>query len=124
MLERNLRLTLALMPILIAIAGLGLVVLPVALPLQTALVALWGLAFGTIPVAWSTWLARAVPDETESGGGLIVAAVQVAITVGAAGGGAIYAFAGVTGVFATGGALMLATSAVIFASLSKQTTVA
>ena len=86
--------------------------------------ALWGLAFGTIPVAWSTWLARAVPDETESGGGLIVAAVQVAITVGAAGGGAIYAFAGVAGVFATGGALMLATSAVIFASLSKQTTVA
>ena len=119
-LERSVRLTLALMPILIAVAGLGLVLLPVGLPLETALVALWGLAFGTMPVAWSTWLARAVPDETESGGGLIVAAVQVAITVGAAGGGALYAFAGVTGVFATGGALMLATSAIIFASLSKE----
>ena len=109
------------MPILIAVAGLGLVFLPVGLPLETALVALCGLAFGTMPVAWSTWLARAVPDETESGGGLIVAAVQVAITVGAAGGGAIYAFAGVTGVFATGGVLMLATSAVIYASQLRRT---
>ena len=118
MLERSLRLTLALMPLLIAAAGLGLAGLHAGLPVQASLVALWGLAFGTIPVAWSTWLARAVPDETESGGGLIVAAVQLAITFGAAGGGAIYALAGVAGVFATGGVLMLATSAIIFASIS------
>ena len=118
LLERSVRLTLALMPLLIAAAGLGLAGLHAGLPLQAALVALWGLAFGTIPVAWSTWLARAVPDETESGGGLIVAAVQLAITFGAAGGGAIYALAGVTGVFATGGALMLATSVIILASIS------
>lgn len=120
MLERSVRLTLALMPILIAIAGLGLVVLQGEPLVRTALVASWGLAFGTIPVAWSTWLARAVPDETESGGGLIVAAVQVAIAVGAAGGGAVYAFAGIAGVFTTGSALMLATSAVIFASLPTE----
>ncbi|MCW6510235.1 MFS transporter [Lichenifustis flavocetrariae] len=118
LLERSLRLTLALMPLLIAAAGLGLTGLHAGLPLQALLVALWGLAFGTIPVAWSTWLARAVPDETETGGGLIVAAVQLAITFGAAGGGAIYALAGVAGVFATGGALMVATSAIILASIS------
>jgi predicted MFS family arabinose efflux permease len=119
LLEHSLRLTLALMPLLIAAAGLGLAGLHAGLPLEVALVALWGLAFGTIPVAWSTWLARAVPDEAESGGGLIVAAVQLAITFGAAGGGAIYALAGVAGVFVTGGALMLATTAVIFAALPK-----
>ena len=119
LLERSLRLTLALMPLLIAAAGLGLAGLHAGLPLEVALVALWGLAFGTIPVAWSTWLARAVPDEAESGGGLIVAAVQLAITFGAAGGGAIYALAGVAGVFVTGGALMLATTAVILAALPK-----
>ena len=119
LLERSIRLTLAVMPVLVAVAGLGLVAMPAGLPLEAGLVAVWGLAFGTIPVAWSTWLARAVPDETESGGGLIVAAVQLAITIGAAGGGVIYAFAGVTGVFLTGGMLMLATSAVIFASLTK-----
>ena len=43
-----------------------------------------GLCFGGVPVAWSTWLTRIVPDEAESGGGLIVAAVQLAITLGAA----------------------------------------
>ena len=119
LLERSLRLTLALMPLLIATAGLGLAGLHAGLPVQSFLVALWGLAFGTIPVAWSTWLARAVPDETESGGGLIVAAVQLAITFGAAGGGAIYALFGVVGVFATAGVLMLATSAIIFAGFSR-----
>ena len=119
LLERSLRLTLALMPLLIAAAGLGLAGVHAGLPFEVALVALWGLAFGTIPVAWSTWLARAVPDEAESGGGLIVAAVQLAITFGAAGGGAIYALAGVAGVFVTGGALMLATTAVIFVALPR-----
>ena len=119
LLERSVRLTLALMPLLIAAAGLGLVLLNGGLSLQATLVALWGFAFGTIPVGWSTWLARAVPDETESGGGLIVAAVQVAITVGAAGGGAIYALTGVAGVYVTGGAVMLATSLIIFAGLFR-----
>ena len=119
LLERSVRLTLALMPLLIAAAGLGLALLNGGLWLEAVLVALWGLAFGTIPVGWSTWLARAVPDETESGGGLIVAAVQVAITVGAAGGGAIYALIGVAGVYVLGGALMLATSLIIFAGLFR-----
>ncbi len=117
LLEHSLRLTLALMPLLIAAAGLGLAGDHGGLPVQASLVALWGLAFGTMPVAWSTWLARAVPDEAESGGGLIVAAVQLAITIGAAGGGAIYALAGVAGVFAIGGALMLATSVAVFAAI-------
>ena len=121
LLERSLSLTLALMPLLIAAAALGLAGLQAGLPLQALLVALWGLAFGTISVAWSTWLARAVPDETESGGGLIVAAVQLAITCGAAGGGTVYAFLGVVGVFTTAGVLMLVTSAVIFATFSRTT---
>jgi predicted MFS family arabinose efflux permease len=53
-------------------------------------VALCGLAFGAVPVAWSTWLTRTVPDQAESAGGLLVAAIQLAITVGAAAGGAIF----------------------------------
>ena len=57
------------------------------------------MAFGAVPVAWSTWLTRTVPDEAESAGGLLVAAVQVAIAIGAAGGGAIYDFKGATAVF-------------------------
>jgi predicted MFS family arabinose efflux permease len=63
-------------------------------------------------------VARAAPDETESGGGLLVAAVQIAITLGAAGGGVLDTLSGVTGVFAVAGVITLATSAVVYARFS------
>ena len=99
MLERSLRATLAAMPLVMAIFAASLATSNGALSIDLALITLWGMAFGAVPVAWSTWLTRTVPDEAESAGGLLVAAVQVAITVGAAGGGAIYDFKGATAVF-------------------------
>jgi predicted MFS family arabinose efflux permease len=99
MLERSLRLTLASMPLGMAFICACLATFNSSLGLDLALITLWGMAFGAVPVAWSTWLTRTVPDEAESAGGLLVAAVQVAITVGAAGGGAIYDFKGATAVF-------------------------
>jgi DHA1 family purine ribonucleoside efflux pump-like MFS transporter len=48
-----------------------------------------------------------VPDQAESGGGLIVAAVQLAITMGAAIGGAIFDASGAKGVFATSALFLL-----------------
>ncbi|ANN80094.1 MFS transporter [Bordetella flabilis] len=116
MLERNLRLTLALMPLLMGVLGLGLVAMGSSPLADAAMVALWGFAFGTIPVGWSTWITRTVPDEAESAGGLIVAAVQLAITLGAAVGGAIFDVSGAGGVFATSGlALLLATLMILVA---------
>jgi predicted MFS family arabinose efflux permease len=116
MLERNLRLTLALMPLLMGVLGLGLVALGSSPLADSAMVALWGFAFGTVPVGWSTWITRTVPDEAESAGGLIVAAVQLAITLGAAVGGAIFDVSGAGGVFATSGlALLLATLMILVA---------
>ena len=47
----------------------------------------WGALNSAIPVAWSTWLSKAIGDEPESGGGLLVAAIQLAIMLGAALGG-------------------------------------
>jgi predicted MFS family arabinose efflux permease len=47
----------------------------------------WGTLNSAIPVAWSTWLTKGVSDEPESGGGLMVAAIQLSITLGAASGG-------------------------------------
>lgn len=60
-------------------------------------VALWGLAFGLIPVGIQTWAVKAAPDDTEAIGGLIVAAFQVAITLGAALGGVFVSGYGVSG---------------------------
>lgn len=78
-----------------------------------ALITLWGMAFGAVPVAWSTWLTRTIPDEAESAGGLLVAAVQVAIMIGAAGGGAIYDFKGAIGVFGASSLVLFAAALMV-----------
>jgi predicted MFS family arabinose efflux permease len=111
--QRDLRATLALMPLLIGLAGLLLASGIGGLAAEALLVALWGMAFGGVPVAWSTWLSRTVPDEPESGGGLIVAAVQLAIATGAASGGAIFDLSGARGVFLGGGALLALTAGIV-----------
>ena len=99
MLERSLRATLAAIPLVMAVFAASLATSNSSLWVDLALITLWGMAFGAVPVAWSTWLTRTIPDEAESAGGLLVAAVQVAIMIGAAGGGAIYDFKGAIGVF-------------------------
>jgi predicted MFS family arabinose efflux permease len=109
LLERSLRATLAFMPFVMAVICACLATFNSSLALDLALITLWGLVFGAVPVAWSTWLTRTIPDEAESAGGLLVAAVQLAIMVGAAGGGAIYDFKGATAVF-------VASSVVLFAA--------
>lgn len=47
----------------------------------------WGVVNSAIPVGWSAWLAHGIGDQPESGGGLIVAAIQMAILLGGAFGG-------------------------------------
>ena len=117
MLERSLRMTLLLMPLAMGAIALALVALGRAPIADALLVALWGMAFGAVPVAWSTWITKTVPDEAESGGGLIVAAVQFAITLGAAAGGVVFDHTGASGVFVGAGAVLLVAAAMIFASL-------
>ena len=68
-----------------------------------------------MPVAWSTWMTRTVPDEAESGGGLLVATIQLAIAAGAAVGGAIVDASGVTTVFILGGIVSVAAVGVVLA---------
>jgi len=124
MLERNLRMTLFTMPLMMGILGLGLAAAGSALLPAAAMVALWGLAFGAVPVAWSTWITRTIPDEAETGGGLLVAAFQLAIATGAALGGAIFDAGGATGVFTTGGGILLGATLVIGLGVKARTAVA
>ncbi|KAG1392480.1 hypothetical protein G6F59_014587 [Rhizopus arrhizus] len=60
--------------------------MPASLWGQALLVPFWGLAFGGGTVAWSNWVSRAVPDQAESAGGMVVASVQSSIAAGAAAG--------------------------------------
>ncbi|MBD8492372.1 MFS transporter [Pseudomonas syringae] len=107
LLERHPLATLVLMPALVGVAALALVLLPASLPGQALLLAIWGLAFGGVPVAWSNWVASAVPDQAESAGGMVVASVQSAIATGAAAGGALFSLGGSAGVFVAAAVLML-----------------
>ena len=66
----------------------------------------WGTLNSAIPVAWSTWLAKGIRDEPESGGGLMVAAIQLSIMLGAAFGGLLLDHVSVAATF-IGGAVLL-----------------
>lgn len=119
LIERSLRLTLVLMPLVMGVIGLALVGLggrPVG---DGALVAVWGLAFGAVPVAWTSWLARTVADEAESAGGLLVAAIQFAIAAGAAVGGGVYDVAGADGVFTVGGAVLVVSALMVLVGIRR-----
>jgi len=109
---RSLRLTLVIMPMIMGLVGIGMVGIQGAIEPISVLIAIWGMAFGGVPVAWSTWITRCVPDEAESGGGLMIAAVNVAIATGAIAGGLIFDFSGVQGVFIIASLVLIAVAAV------------
>jgi predicted MFS family arabinose efflux permease len=50
----------------------------------------WGLIGTPAPVGWGTWLSQTVPADAEAGGGLMVATIQLAITLGATVGGLLF----------------------------------
>ncbi len=111
--QRNIRLTLVLVLLLMSALAACLVILG-SVPLATAaLVTLWGLVTAVLPVAWSTWITRTIPDEAESGGGLLVATIQLAISVGAAAGGVVFDASGPLMVFAGSRVILLAAAIVI-----------
>jgi predicted MFS family arabinose efflux permease len=68
----------------------------------------WGALNSAIPVCWSTWLSKGVADEPESGGGLMVAAIQLAIMLGGAFGGFLLDRFSIAATLAGGAALLLA----------------
>ncbi|MDO6405901.1 MFS transporter [Pantoea phytobeneficialis] len=111
---RSVSLTLSGMALVMSVTALVLVSFGGVSWLVGAGVALWGLAFGSMPTGWSTWISRAVPDDAESGGGLLVATIQLAITVGAAAGGWMFDLQGAGGVFLSSGVLMLLAAITIF----------
>lgn len=86
--------------VLIAVPGLLAVLALLLIPLghvavvTAAMLVLWGVLTTPIPVAWGTWMTRVIPRDLEAGGGLQVALVQVAITLGAFSGGVLFDSAG------------------------------
>ncbi len=98
-------LPLALAAVTLAMLGLGEHLWPVA-----ATMIAWGALNSAIPVAWSTWVSTAFRDDPESGGGLLVAAIQLAILLGAALGGLLLDHVSIAATFIAGAAMLVAAS--------------
>jgi predicted MFS family arabinose efflux permease len=67
----------------------------------------WGAVNSAIPVCWSTWLSKGVSDEPESGGGLLVGAIQLSIMLGGAFGGSLLDHISVAATFLGGTVLLV-----------------
>ena len=101
-------LPLALGAVTLGLLAIGHVFWAVAL----ALIA-WGTLNSAIPVAWSTWLAKGIRDEPESGGGLMVAAIQLSIMLGAAFGGLLLDHISVAATLIGGTVLLVLASLIV-----------
>lgn len=81
---------LIIIPFLMMLIVIGLIYFAHSITVIFVLMALWGFLGTSVPVAWWTWLSKVLPHETEAGGGLMVAIIQLAITLGAAFGGLLF----------------------------------
>lgn len=118
LLAHRLFIWLVLIPLAMALIGGLLIVEGGSLWGTGLLLALWGLIATPAPVAWGLWLSRALPQEAEAGGGLMVAVIQMAITLGASVGGELFDAAGWWSPFAFGVVVLLCSA--LFALLAAR----
>ncbi|MCA0943824.1 MFS transporter [Salipiger pacificus] len=78
------------LPVITAIIALFLIALGDVQPITASLLVLWGLFTSPLIVAWNAWMARTIPDDLEAGGGVQVALMQCALAGGAFVGGALF----------------------------------
>jgi predicted MFS family arabinose efflux permease len=78
----------------------------------TALIIIWGIAFGMMPMSVQTWIFQAAPHAMESGGAVFVTTAQVALSSGALVGGLAVDHLGVSSAMMLGGVLSLAMAAI------------
>jgi predicted MFS family arabinose efflux permease len=100
------------MPLLMAAVAIGLIAFGSSAMAVTVLLASWGLIATAAPVGWWTWMSKVLPDHAEAGGGLMVAVIQLAITVGASVGGLLFDGSGYRATFGAS-ALILGSSAIV-----------
>ena len=119
-LKRSLYGLLIAMPLAMAAVASGLVVFSSSAGSVAVLLALWGMIGTAAPVAWWTWVSKALPDEAEAGGGLMVAVIQLAITLGASLGGMLFDGRGYQATFLASAALLIASALIAVLARAKQ----
>ncbi|RYF73729.1 MAG: MFS transporter [Comamonadaceae bacterium] len=99
--------TLTVIPVLMAAIAVALTALGTSVTATAWLLGLWGFVATAAPVGWWLWVARTLPHDAEAGGGLMVAAVQLAIALGSTVGGLLFDSSGYRGTFFFSAGLLL-----------------
>ncbi|WAC75868.1 MFS transporter [Roseateles sp. SL47] len=110
-LQRGLYRTLTAIPVLMALIALALIPAGPFAAFVMGLLALWGLLATAAPVGWWSWVASAMPDSAEAGGGLMVAVVQLAIALGSTLGGLLFDASGYRSTFLASALMLLLAAA-------------
>lgn len=106
-LHRHVYRYLILIPFIMATIAGGFVLGGEHLWFVAILMGLWGFIGTSAPVAWNTWLAQTLHQDAEVGGGLMVAIIQFAITLGATVGGLLYDSHGYSATFCMSAIVLL-----------------
>ncbi|WP_199897786.1 MFS transporter [Acetobacter papayae] len=104
-------------PALMAFLAVGLILIGQWIVASAAMLTAWGLFATSAPVGWWTWLARTLPQDAEAGGGLMVAVVQLAITLGATCGGILFDGIGYQATFSASALALLIAALLAFAMM-------
>ncbi len=108
-------------PFFMMLTALALILLGASLVATFMLIALWGFFATAAPVAWWTWLSKTLPDSAEAGGGLMVAVIQLAITLGAATGGWVFDAYGIASSFSLSAVILFSASLMAFITWKRVT---
>jgi len=119
-LKRGLYGPLITIPVLMAVIALTLIPFGAWIAAVVALLGLWGLIATAAPVGWWSWIAQAMPDNAEAGGGLMVAVIQLAIALGSTVGGLLFDSTGYRSTFMASAVVLLL--AAFLAFLTSQAT--
>ncbi|EMD0831027.1 MFS transporter [Morganella morganii] len=106
--------TLIAIPLLMALIAMTLILTGHRVWVVGLLLGFWGLLATAVPTGWWTWIACTLPDDAESGGGLMVAVIQFSIALGSTVGGMVFDHLGWQSTFALSGLLLIAASALTF----------
>ena len=113
LLRHHLYLLIMALPLLLAAVTVALLAVRFHIWAVAPAMIAWGAINSAIPVCWSNWLAKGISDEPESGGGLMVGAIQLSIMLGGAFGGLLLDHISVAATFIGGTALLLLASLII-----------
>jgi predicted MFS family arabinose efflux permease len=114
MLKTRLYSVLIAVPLAMAMIAVALTAFGGSVVVVAGLLAGWGLIGTAAPVGWWTWLSKMLPRDAESGGGLMVAVIQLAITLGATVGGLFCDLHGYRSTFVISAAILCASAVLAY----------